>query len=397
MAAFDERFHVAAAEGRMDTLRQAAKRDCNKPNDIGMTPTLLAASKGHMAALRLLVSRGGNPDICDNQGYTALHFAALNGNISVVTFLVSFGCNIWALTNDYRTALQLAKENEHHQIADMLDEVFNEQSAKNQHEVLRKRKAAIKDVEERNKKNEKMWKRTLKKEAKQQKKMSIQNGVDVPLNSDNKKSISSASGKSAKKGSTSYPALMGSQRNVVRSIRERDPNIQYGPQMSLYDDGSGQQKEAPVMQGSRMGDLRGMSYGNAGASLGAMMKEMDSKQNGDDELVDGVVTTFNKPLSKSISNGSAKVPVGLQQDAIDDVGDEVSTPLELFLAVNELSDYLHVFLEEDIDLKALMLLTEKDLEDQLRLGLGPRRKILQAMENRKRATEHAKAMSDSFV
>lgn len=58
MATFDERFHLAAAEGKMDILRQAAKRDCNKPNDIGMTPTLLAASKGNMAALRLLVSRG---------------------------------------------------------------------------------------------------------------------------------------------------------------------------------------------------------------------------------------------------------------------------------------------------------------------------------------------------
>lgn len=54
----EDRFHVAAEEGKMSVLRQTAKRDCNRQDDVGMTPTLIAARTGNMEALRLLVSRG---------------------------------------------------------------------------------------------------------------------------------------------------------------------------------------------------------------------------------------------------------------------------------------------------------------------------------------------------
>lgn len=48
----------AAQDGYVNILREATKRDCNAKDEDGMTPTLWAAFKGHLEALRTLVGRG---------------------------------------------------------------------------------------------------------------------------------------------------------------------------------------------------------------------------------------------------------------------------------------------------------------------------------------------------
>ena len=53
-----DRFHRAARDGYLDLLREATRRDANKPDEDGMTPTLWAAFAGNADALRLLVRRG---------------------------------------------------------------------------------------------------------------------------------------------------------------------------------------------------------------------------------------------------------------------------------------------------------------------------------------------------
>lgn len=51
-------FARAAQDGYVSILKEATKRDCNAKDDDGMTPTLWAAFKGHLEALRTLVGRG---------------------------------------------------------------------------------------------------------------------------------------------------------------------------------------------------------------------------------------------------------------------------------------------------------------------------------------------------
>ena len=70
------------------------------------------------------------------------------------------------------------------------------------------------------------------------------------------------------------------------------------------------------------------------------------------------------------------------------------SPLQLFLMSAGLSEYVSRFVSEDIDLQALMLLTEDDLKS-LRLGMGPRKKLLKAINDRKAALEDPGAVSDS--
>ncbi|XP_034191605.2 SAM_USH1G_HARP domain-containing protein Sans isoform X1 [Osmia lignaria lignaria] len=66
--------------------------------------------------------------------------------------------------------------------------------------------------------------------------------------------------------------------------------------------------------------------------------------------------------------------------------DEEWTPLQRFLVANNLSSIHPILESEQIDLEALMLLTEADLA-ALKLPLGPKRKLMNAIANRKRALD----------
>ncbi|XP_020300498.1 Usher syndrome type-1G protein isoform X2 [Pseudomyrmex gracilis] len=67
-----------------------------------------------------------------------------------------------------------------------------------------------------------------------------------------------------------------------------------------------------------------------------------------------------------------------------DETDEEWTPLQRFLVANNLISVQSVLESEQIDLEALMLLTETDIA-ALKLPLGPRRKLINAIANRKKA------------
>ncbi|XP_041978278.1 Usher syndrome type-1G protein homolog [Aricia agestis] len=70
--------------------------------------------------------------------------------------------------------------------------------------------------------------------------------------------------------------------------------------------------------------------------------------------------------------------------------------LERFLTAWGLSQYIQKFKEEQIDLDALMLLTESDLKS-LGLPLGPYRKLVTAVQERKQALSHPGPMIDTAI
>lgn len=69
-----------------------------------------------------------------------------------------------------------------------------------------------------------------------------------------------------------------------------------------------------------------------------------------------------------------------------DETDEEWTPLQRFLVANNISSIHPVLEAEQIDLEALMLLTEADIV-ALKLPLGPKRKLINAIANRKKALD----------
>ncbi|XP_055387466.1 pre-mRNA splicing regulator USH1G [Condylostylus longicornis] len=78
----------------------------------------------------------------------------------------------------------------------------------------------------------------------------------------------------------------------------------------------------------------------------------------------------------------------------DDDQEDITTPIQRFLAVLGLEEYYHIFQKQQIDLDTLMLLTESDLKT-LNLPLGPFRKLVIAIQERKNAFANPGVMQDS--
>uniref|UniRef100_H2Z2U3 Uncharacterized protein n=1 Tax=Ciona savignyi TaxID=51511 RepID=H2Z2U3_CIOSA len=150
------RYHRAAADSRIEVLKEGTRKDLNQSDDDGMTPTLWAAYHGQLSALRTCCSRGGDVDKCDLLGNTALHLAAQNGHMRCVSFLVEFGANIWKLDNSYNNALALAGIREQKKCVDYLDDVINKKEAKDKKQAKKQQELARKEAEKRIVKFEKL-------------------------------------------------------------------------------------------------------------------------------------------------------------------------------------------------------------------------------------------------
>lgn len=67
---------VAASDGQLDVVKNFIENDKLSPNakdDNGYTPVHAAASYGHMDLLKYLIDQGGDINITDEDGDTALH------------------------------------------------------------------------------------------------------------------------------------------------------------------------------------------------------------------------------------------------------------------------------------------------------------------------------------
>lgn len=95
-------------------------------------------------------------------------------------------------------------------------------------------------------------------------------------------------------------------------------------------------------------------------------------------------SSIRPPTLKSGSIGSAGSLVGRGSSEDDD--DEEVTPLDTFLASLDLSEYSNLFKVEKMDMDALTLCSSEDLKE-MELPLGPRKKILAALEERKAAIQ----------
>lgn len=53
-----ERLRQAVRDGYLEILRNATRKECNHPDDDGMTATHWASYSGQLNALRIIVGRG---------------------------------------------------------------------------------------------------------------------------------------------------------------------------------------------------------------------------------------------------------------------------------------------------------------------------------------------------
>lgn len=77
----------------------------------GRAPLHWAAYHGQVAAIELLVSKGGDLEARDYLGYTPLHLAALRSQFSATLTLLAMGANINACNGERYTPLLCAASN----------------------------------------------------------------------------------------------------------------------------------------------------------------------------------------------------------------------------------------------------------------------------------------------
>lgn len=79
-----------------------------------------------------------------------------------------------------------------------------------------------------------------------------------------------------------------------------------------------------------------------------------------------------------------------EEDVVD------ATPLEVFLQSHHLEEFLPIFMREQIDLEALLLCSDEDLQS-IQMQLGPRKKVLNAINRRKQVLQQPGQLVDTSL
>lgn len=412
------RYHQAASDSYLELLKEATKRDLNLSDEDGMTPTLLAAYHGNLQALEIICSRGGDPDRCDIWGNTPLHYAASNGHSHCVSFLVNFGANIFALDNDLQSPLDAAASREQNECVALLDKAATIQSTTNPKKVIRLKEQAQKNARRQIKECERLQE---KHQSKMARTYSKENAGTLSSSQDtfskSALSNSSASGGfgSLSKGIKDTFKLKfkknkdtaeqvgkeggGGQRPVMEVFREEEED-------SFPEDFKGK------LQFSEVNDVHHESILNR-PGLGSIVFRRSRVLNPEDISDIKRELELKMPSELFQRQGARKADedeadeeqgeatiagdlpwdeeeVDWEEDAVD------ATPLEVFLQSQHLEEFLPIFMREQIDLEALLLCSDEDLQN-IHMQLGPRKKVLNAINRRKQVLEQPGKLVDTSL
>ncbi|XP_054252405.1 ankyrin repeat domain-containing protein 6 isoform X1 [Indicator indicator] len=109
VAVLSERLLIAAYKGQVENVVQLINRGAKVAvTKHGRTPLHLAAHKGHLHVVQVLLKAGCDLDIQDDGDQTALHRAAVVGNTDVIATLIQEGCALDRQDKDGNTALHEA-------------------------------------------------------------------------------------------------------------------------------------------------------------------------------------------------------------------------------------------------------------------------------------------------
>ncbi|CAG0887423.1 unnamed protein product [Darwinula stevensoni] len=419
----------AAKDGLVEVLKEATRRDANAADEDGMTPTLWAAHEGRLEALRQLLVRGGEPNRCDHYGNTALHCAAARGHMHCVTFLVNFGVNLWAKDNDFHTPKDLAALNNKEEILRYLDAAEAEEEMKNRKEAKAKQAKAEKEAEKRVRDFDKIQKEAAKKAEKEEKKMKkerekmqvqLEQGAAREMRRDSTTTFSDI----VSVGSTRWKSKPGLGVMLQPKKIHADASASDFKVGAVEADGkrtirslTGLRRDSEVLLVPTFSNSNPVKRGK----LSDVFRAGENPK--DDVALQHPSSIFDRPGFGSVafmatvsglSGGRMNFPTRRVEDIIDE--DEVdgsnapwdeedvesdeetfeTSSIELFLEAAGLSEFIHNFAKEKIDLEALMLLEEVDLE-KLGLPLGPRKKLHKAIRDRRDVIEEPGEIIDTHL
>ncbi|XP_078236856.1 ankyrin repeat domain-containing protein 6 isoform X9 [Pogona vitticeps] len=109
VAVLSERLLIAAYKGQVDNVVQLINKGAKVAvTKHGRTPLHLAAYKGHLPVVQILLKANCDVDLQDDGDQTALHRAAVVGNTDIISALIREGCALDRQDKDGNTALHEA-------------------------------------------------------------------------------------------------------------------------------------------------------------------------------------------------------------------------------------------------------------------------------------------------
>ncbi|XP_057604572.1 ankyrin repeat and SAM domain-containing protein 4B [Hippopotamus amphibius kiboko] len=411
------RYHQAASDSYLELLKEATKRDLNLSDEDGMTPTLLAAYHGNLEALEIICSRGGDPDRCDIWGNTPLHYAASNGHAHCVSFLINFGANIFALDNDLQTPLDAAASREQNECVALLDRAATTQNTTNPKKVTRLKEQAqknarrqIKECERLQEKHQNKMARTYNKEESGTLSSSKGTFSRSPLSNASASNTFGSLSKGIKdtfklrfKKNKDTAERLGEesrsrQKNVMEVFREEEEEEHefsgdFKEKLQFSAEGDSCVQHESILKRPGLGNvvfrrnrmLSPEEISDNKRELGFKMpSELLQRQEGAEADEEGEENNHEDDLPWDEDE------VEWEEDVVD------ATPLEVFLQSHYLEELLPIFMREQIDLEALLLCSDEDLQS-IQMQLGPRKKILNAISRRKQVLQQPGQLVDTSL
>lgn len=374
--------HQAAKEGNTLLLKKASKKDLNREDEDGWTPVHWAAWNGSVEALKMVLSKGGDADRIDGKGNTPLHTAAIYGHQGALELLVSHGANLYSLDIFGRTAAKVAAYYQKADCCRYLDTLAVRWEVQNPEYVQKMQLKAMKELKKRSK--------------------ALAEQGEVPGAQKPRKTsydyATAPSGRSPAVGdkrftSTSthalptadYPKKKVSQQEALRQNFELRPSHStdyitsasgnFDPKESGFSHSAGNTFRPVPRVGPLLNTLQSLAHKpNNPSQLSSNYQQQEPG-------------FYSHPGSGGAQQGGhhgAKENKGglLELVPIQPFQVENDSALATFLNSLDLMDCIQVLHKEKLDLDALALCNEKDLIS-ISIPLGPRKKILNAIQRRK--------------
>ncbi|XP_042659039.1 ankyrin repeat domain-containing protein 6 isoform X6 [Tyto alba] len=145
VAVLSERLLVAAYKGQVENVVQLINKGAKVAvTKHGRTPLHLAAHKGHLHVVQILLKAGCDLDIQDDAGDTALHVAAALNHRKVVKLLLEAGADASVVNNAGQTPLEVARQHNNPEVALLLTKA-SQVSRFNRGRSLRKKRERLKE------------------------------------------------------------------------------------------------------------------------------------------------------------------------------------------------------------------------------------------------------------
>ena len=331
----------------------------------------------------------GDPDATDERGLSALHVAAKYGNTAAAEAMLNREkeVNLWGLDNQGRTAARVAALNNRVECCHFLDSLAIRWQMQSPDYATKMQNRAMKDLAKRAEREAKVQKEERRADQKQRpySHSTAPSGQRGSAHSE-MKSSSATQLLSGRRKKASTPAEVLKQNFELRTTSSADHIDQQetASHETSDEEEAGVLRPAGVRTGPLINNLKCLGQQRAGSAPGRGRSQESGL--GSETFLPATASTSRR------SSGSGGIPeLALSSQPIVIEND---SPLATFLQSLDLIDHIQLLHREKLDLEALALCEERDLAD-IGLPLGPRKKLLNAVQRRQALLKKPGRMVDT--